>query len=480
MLSLAELRKRHPIFYFDQVLLEHEDRNLLIHLKYHLENGPDFTTTWCFPGLSQEKLATKDEDLIKVWAAHLGMVEGLSYWKSSCSPKWVVKVPGITKDQLPFWQNILHKGMSEFFFIHETDGWHEDFVKFDLQVPETEQLHPQVNQTTHSTRLLVPVGGGKDSVVTAELLRELKLPITTFNVDSYAQPYLEKVIDTFWRNTASDHQGRSHLLVQRHIDAKKIHELNEQGYWNGHTPFSAMLAFSSTLCAYLYDYLYVPLSNEWSANEGNTVFLGQTINHQYSKTVEFEEQFRTHLRTYLSTTIEYFSFLRPLHELQIAKLFTHYPEYWPVFLSCNRGQRKGVWCGECPKCVFVSIMLSAFLNEKELFAIFHKNILDDENLKNIFDQLAGFTEVKSLECVGTRDETRAAIALAMKHLSAPPKLLSYGWERLLEETPDEKLLLERAATLLSTFVEENFLPTQFATLLRNTVKSLSAQTRKQS
>jgi len=474
MLSLAELRHRHPTFHFDQVLLEHQDRDLLVHLKYHLENGPDFTTTWCFPGLSPEKIATKDEELIKVWAAHLGMVEGLSYWKTSCAPKWVVHVPGISTAQVPFWQNILRKGMSEFFFIHQTNGWDDDFMKFELAVPDSEQLHPEPNHTTHSTRLLVPVGGGKDSVVTAELLRTMNMPITTFNVDSYAQPYLVKVVDTFWQNAES----RSHLMVQRRIDAQKLRELHEQGYWNGHTPFSAMLAFASTLCAYLYDYSFVPLSNEWSANEGNTVFLGQTINHQYSKTVEFEQQFRDHLRQYLSSTIEYFSFLRPLHELQIAKLFTQYPQYWPVFLSCNRGQRKGIWCGECPKCVFVSIMLSAFLDEKELLAIFHKNILDDQKLQDIFDQLAGFTEVKSLECVGTRDETRAAIALAIRQLKSPPKLLKYGWEKLLSEGKSEEILLAKAQKILATFIEENFLPETFAKALRTAVANLPESAQK--
>jgi len=474
MLSLAELRNRHPTFYFDQVVLEHRDNDLIIYLKYHLENGPDFITTWCFPGLSQEKIATKDEELIKAWAAQLGMVEGLSYWKTACSPTWVVKVPGITNDQLPFWQNLLHEGMSEFFFIHQINGWHKDFVNFDIQVSEEDQRLPQVNQTTHSTRLLVPIGGGKDSVVTVELMRKMKMPITTFNVEAYAQPYIGKVIDTFWSHS----EDRSHLQVQRRIDVKKIHDLNEQGYWNGHTPFSAMLAFSSTLCAYLYDYQYVPLSNEWSANEGSTVFLGQSINHQYSKSLDFETQFRDHLSKYLSSTIEYFSFLRPLHELQIAKLFTHYPAYLPIFLSCNRGQSKSVWCGECPKCVFVSIMFSAFLDQKQLLSIFHKDILDDEKLKDIFDQLAGFTEVKSLECVGTREETRGAIALAMKHLSAPPKLLSYGWKRLNQETNNGTDQIARAEKILSTYVDENFLPTQFAEVMRTAVDSLTITSQK--
>lgn len=473
MKTLEELRKNHSQFYFDQVVLEHQDRDLLIFLKYHFANGPELTTSWCFPGISPEKLATKDEELIKVWAAHLGMIEGLSYWKAACSPEWIINVPGITAEQFPFWQNILRKGLSEFFFLHEIDGWQENFVHFQVKVPEERQLHPQVNETSHTPRLLIPIGGGKDSVVTAELLRKANLPITTFSVDSYHQPYIAKVIDVFWKNSSE----RSHLIVQRRLDPQLV-ELNKQGYLNGHTPFSAMLAFVSTLTAYLYDYQYVPLSNEWSANEGNTVFLGQTINHQYSKTVEFEELFRAHLRKYLSTTIDYFSFLRPLHELQIAKLFTRYRDYWPVFLSCNRGQRKGEWCGECAKCLFVSVMLSAFLSSKELFGIFHKEILNNIKLTDIFDQLAGFTEVKSLDCVGTRDETRAAIALAVRQLHPAPKLIAYGWQKLLEEGKSEEILLARAHKLLGNFAPQHFIPEAFEEILQDAVVEISGDSEK--
>lgn len=461
MLSLAQLRHQHPRFLFDRVELTHEDQALIITLGYQLEHGSRLETMLKFSNISEELLAQRDLKLIRLWATHIGMVEGLSYWKTSCSPVWEVTVPGITPEQVPFWDGLLKKGLSEFFYIHQINAWEDGFVTFVLPPDDSQLAAPDQSEYQH--RALVPVGGGKDSAVTTELLKEAQLSLHTFSVNIY--PQLEHVLDVYWQGQTA----QNHVNVTRQLDPQLI-DLNSQGYLNGHTPFSAMVAFMSTLSAYLYDYSYVPLSNEWSANEGNTIFHGHTINHQYSKTIEFEQLFRDHLAKYLSTTIEYFSFLRPLHELQIAQLFTHYPQYFPEFLSCNRGQKIGTWCGECPKCLFVAIMLSPHMKNEKITEIFGgKDILNNPKLQDIFDQLVGFTEVKSLECVGTRDESRAALALAAQHMQPLPALLSYGWEKLLHETPAEQLLAA-AQQLQHSMENQHYIPEELFSFLQEKLK----------
>jgi UDP-N-acetyl-alpha-D-muramoyl-L-alanyl-L-glutamate epimerase len=464
MMKVEELRQQHPRFFFEHAIVRQEDSSLALELGYRLENGPSLTTLITFPNISAEVLAQKDLGLIQNWAAQIGMVEGLSYWKTCCSPEWVIQVPGIIEEQIPFWQSLLKKGMSEFFFLHGIDAWQDNFVRFTVESGQTaEEIQAKVDTTTHQEKLLIPVGGGKDSVVSSEILRDIKLPVETFSVNMY--PQLERVVEVFWDGTPD---GRKHIQVTRRLDPHLL-EMNTEGYLNGHTPFSAMVAFISTLAAYLYDFRYVPLSNEWSANEGNTVFLGQTINHQYSKTIEFEQLFREYQQKWLSQTIEYFSFLRPLHELQIAELFIQYPQYWPVFLSCNRGQKRGHWCGECPKCLFVAIMLAAFLPYEKILGIFGTDILNNKELTPIFDQLVGFTEVKSLECVGTRDETRAAIALAAEKQTTLPYLLTYGWQTLQASGQSAEVLRVQANDLRKHFVETHFLPVTFSELLKSKI-----------
>ncbi|MBW7956211.1 hypothetical protein H3C66_05835 [Patescibacteria group bacterium] len=463
MLSLDDLRLKHPRFYFDQAVLDQQSDHLIIRLHYHFEAGPAFESRYLFPQLTAESMVTKDQTLLKVWAAQLGMVEGLSYWKAACSPEWVIKVPGIYAEQFPFWLNLLHKGMSEFFYIHQINGWEDNFVTFKTEVDDADQLHPEIDHAVHQHRILFPVGGGKDSVVSSELLRQTQTPMTTFTINEY--PQQQRVVETFWQTQPNQ---KSHITVQRQLDPQ-ILDLNAQGYLNGHTPFNAMAAFLGTFAAYAYDYTFFPVSNEWSANEGNTVFLGQSINHQYSKTVEFEEQFRSYQQQYLSKTIEYFSYLRPLHELQIASLFTQFKQYWPVFLSCNRGQKTGTWCGECPKCLFVAVLLAAFLTEPELDSIFKKDILNNQELRDLLDQLAGFTDVKSLECVGTRDETRAALALAADRLQPLPELIQYGWQKILDSGKTKEAALSEARELLVRFVEHHFIPSEFVPSLKDAI-----------
>jgi hypothetical protein len=185
-------------------------------------------------------------------------------------------------------------------------------------------------------------------------------------------------------------------------------DLNKQRYLNGHTPFSALVAFSSVIAGYLNGLRFVALSNESSANESTVA--GSYVNHQYSKSFEFEEDFRYYEKKYLGSGVYYFSFLRPLAELQIAMLFSRFKKYHSVFKSCNVGSKQDIWCGHCPKCLFVYIILSPFLSLNELDNIFGKRLFEDESLQEDFDKLCGILPEKPFECVGSRDEVNASLA----------------------------------------------------------------------
>jgi ssDNA-binding Zn-finger/Zn-ribbon topoisomerase 1 len=198
------------------------------------------------------------------------------------------------------------------------------------------------------------------------------------------------------------------IEVNRTID-KRLLELNAQGFLNGHTPFSAMLAFVSLLTSAITKMKHVALSNESSANE-STVF-GQDVNHQYSKSLEFETDFRDYVKNYISDDFDYYSFLRPYNELQIAELFSKFPQYHSVFRSCNAGSKDDIWCNNCPKCLFAYIILSPFIEPQKMIEIFGTNLLNKENLKHEFNQLVGTEKTKPFECVGTIDEVNTALNL---------------------------------------------------------------------
>ncbi len=158
-----------------------------------------------------------------------------------------------------------------------------------------------------------------------------------------------------------------------------------------------MAAFASVLTSVVYGKKYICLSNEASANE--STIKGSSVNHQYSKTFEFEMDFKWYMDNYITDQIRYFSLLRPISELMIAGIFSKLDSYLTVFRSCNVGQKDGVWCGHCAKCLFVYIILSAYLNDQKLVEIFGRDMLDDPEMKELFEQLSGILDDKPFECV---------------------------------------------------------------------------------
>ena len=171
---------------------------------------------------------------------------------------------------------------------------------------------------------------------------------------------------------------------------------------------------------------YIILSNEGSANEPTVI--GTKINHQYSKTYEFENDFNDYTLKYFGLDIKYFSLLRPLSEFQIGMLFSKYKKYHKVFRSCNVGSKSNPWewCCKCPKCLFVYIILSPFLYKDELVDIFGEDLFEDKELLGTLLELAGYSETKPFECVGTYEEVRYALSLTISKLGGNlPYLLKY-------------------------------------------------------
>ena len=232
--------------------------------------------------------------------------------------------------------------------------------------------------------------------------------------------------------------------------------MNSNGFLNGHTPFSAMLAFYSMLSAYLIGAKYIALSNEFSANESTVI--DSNINHQYSKTISFESHFRYYTKMFLNDDIEYFSFIRPLHELQVAKLFSQYSEYFGAFRSCNVGSKDDKWCGNCPKCLFVALMLAPYINPNELENIFGGDIFSNMELKNTLDELLGLKMSKPFECIGTVDEVRAVVnqLITDEYYSHKPLFANL--------TP---LPAPNIETLENSWNEFHFLPKEFEKILKN-------------
>lgn len=347
----------------------------------------------------------------------LGLAEMLSYWKAFCSPVVEIKAGRIEEEARTFWETLFLQGLGEFFYQNEIQPFVPTIVVQGPARPiPTASPYPQ----SHPNRVLVPVGGGKDSIVALEILAAAGESILTL---CEAQTGSQSVIDVF----ASRHPIDARITFVRTLD-EKLARLNANGHPNGHTPFSSMLAFLSLIVAGLTHVNTIALANECSANEPTTFWHGIDVNHQYSKSIQFEEDFRAYSRRIFGDSVpSYSSFLRPLAEIQIVEIFSRLDAYFPVFRSCNVGKKTNTWCGKCPKCVFVALLLSVFLRDEELNAILGVSILEDASLSPVVDALIGRTPTKPFECVGTRRESILALSLAIAaRLSGPlPALLAH-------------------------------------------------------
>lgn len=414
----AELRNQYSRFYYRGFEVEKTPTELKITYHFEIEGLAEFAPCWTFP--RPEGGGEPDEKLI----FSLGLVELISYWKIACPPQVVVEAGELDEDQIRWWKHLYFNGLGEFFYVNnikEADP--EDFMEIRCAGREDSAdtaaaWEKSVSARSISQGVLVPIGGGKDSVVTLDLLRRAGLPVYGYIINPRGA-----TVNT--AGAAGLGEGRV-MSVRRTLDPNML-ELNRRGYLNGHTPFSALVAFSSLIAARLLNLSYVALSNESSANESTVA--GSTVNHQYSKSFEFEQDFHDYVRRYLPGNAYYFSLLRPLSEFQIAKYFAGLKQYHPIFRSCNAGSKTDSWCGHCPKCLFVYLILSPFLSREAVRDIFGRDMLEDETLKGTLDQLTGVVEEKPFECVGSRDEVNTAIVLTIGRLEQEhrplPALLAY-------------------------------------------------------
>ena len=157
-----------------------------------------------------------------------------------------------------------------------------------------------------------------------------------------------------------------------------------------------------------------------------------------------------------------------MYELQIAERFARYPQYFQHFRSCNRGQADNSWCGRCPKCLFVYVVLGPFLDHGQLNSIFGTDLGANPDNAEILRTLLGMDRAKPFECVGTREETVAALFLTVKHFRDQgiglPAALREISETVLDSCTNP---LEVSQRVMSARSDAHFVPEEFIRRLRS-------------
>jgi hypothetical protein len=375
----------------------------VLHLHYRYENGPAFEEQIAFPKVSRTRSTSENAALDAAFRL-IFLFAGTSYYKTYAPEHLKCAAFVLDKDTAAFVEKVYRNGLAEFAFRNKIDLGNR--LHFAAEPVSPRKAAP----LALPRRSLVPVGGGKDSIVTLECLKEGKEPFSLFALGSgagIAEP-IEATIKV---------ANVSAVRVKRTLSSNLI-ELNKQGALNGHIPITAILSAIAVATAILYGFDTIILSNERSASAPNLRLNELEINHQYSKSFDFESDLSEYIANHIAEDLRYFSMLRPFSEAEIARRFARYTAYHSVFRSCNKAFKQDVasrsknWCGDCPKCRFVFLALAPFVKKDQLTGIFRKNLLADGTQTEGFAELSGLTAHKPFECVGEIGES----ALLMEKL----------------------------------------------------------------
>ena len=327
------------------------------------------------------------------------IVLGTSYYKSHPTPEISLTYP-LDDFQADFFNQIYQDGLSQFTF--ENHLKRSDLAHFKASEATSVPLPPST-LPANPTRLVL-LSGGKDSLLTAEMLARDNLSFTPVYI-SNSDTDLPEIISAYGKP----------LVIKRHIDRKN---LQKSAGLNGHVPVTLINESLALIQAILLDASEIYLGLGREGEEPHAYIDDLPINHQWSKTPATQQALRNYIQTHISNGITVKSLLENKDELEIAGDFVKlcWEKFGHQFSSCNVANYKQdthnqalKWCGKCPKCANSFLLFAPYLPLTE--QPFDHNLFTDPELTNTFKGLLGTENfMKPFECVGTTTELRTAYA----------------------------------------------------------------------
>lgn len=372
--------------------LDWEAHRILLH---YFADDHHFVETITLPQLTAP-LTSPQRDAIARATRLLLLVASTSYFKTAAPQAILVEGEPLSEEEAALMTGLYREGLAQFAYensmMEKIEAIHFEGTK-----------RPHAPAVEGTDEIIVPLGGGKDSVVTIEALVSFDHNVTTMSVND-ADPIA----------ACADVSGLDRVIVSRQL-SPLLATVNHEGALNGHVPVTAIVSMLAVIAALVRGARTVAMSNEHSASFGSQVDNGKIVNHQYSKGLEAEQLLAQAIRSTVGSNIEYFSLLRPFGELAIARSFATHAAYLPVIVSCNAAFRQNPsertsWCRNCPKCRFVFLVLAPFVSKGRLVAAFGGNLLGDPHQLEGYQLLRSVGGHKPFECVGLESEVDAALA----------------------------------------------------------------------
>jgi hypothetical protein len=327
------------------------------------------------------------------------LLAGLSYYKAGAARQIDLGRTPIGSKGRALLEAALREGLGEFAYTN-------DLSLDDVVIAGGTEL-VRAEGRFDALRVLVPFGGGIDSVVTTSQLSP-ELDQTLFVVSPPQGRFAPL-------EATAECTGLEILRATRSLDPQILSP--DPSFFRGHVPVTAMFTLLAAIAAAATERGGVVMSNEYSSSAANLRWNDLDVNHQWSKSYDAEILMSDAIDESVGGGLVVASFLRDRSEVWVADVFSHLTKYHHVFRSCNRAfsqeaeQRLDTWCGECDKCLFINLMLAPYLSRAELRDIFQHEPLSDPARHEQLRVLVGAgTSFKPFECVGDPDESAVALA----------------------------------------------------------------------
>lgn len=384
--------RRAQVFRFVRCRLEGDVAQLV----YAFDDGPELVECIRFPAAPPLPAARRGALQAALRLLHL--IAGVSYYKAGVPPEIRVEDVAPDADTAALLEELYAHGLAEFAWRNKLE------LAGRIRFPRAQATSVPAAALGLGSQVLVPIGGGKDSLVAIEALKAVAAPAALAWVGH--SPLIA---------ACAERTGLPALNVRREL-SPTLFAYNRMGAWNGHIPVTAVNSAILVVLALRHGFGAISFANERSASAATLEYAGGEVNHQWSKGFAFEQRLHAWVHRHVAADLEYFSLLRPFSELAVTRAFARLGGvYFDAFSSCNRNFRllgprpADRWCSQCPKCHFVFLALAPFLPKPRLVGIFGRNLLDDPEQAAGFDALMEYRDHKPFECVGEAREARAAM-----------------------------------------------------------------------
>ena len=263
--------KNFKKFYFEK--FSFDSKNLKAYFFYSFDKDERFKEIIDF-SCDKEFNKNFDENILNNFLFNLFIALWISYYKLFPINDLVIEKWYLNQKQIKFWKKFYLFWLWEF------------FVKNNFEIPKFNFINNDKNENKflywdyklESEKSLLMWWGWKDSIVSYNFIKNI-------NYDIFVVGKLDKIKENTIKLT-----WKSPIILKREL-SENLFKLNHKWYYNWHVPITWIIAFISIVFSYLYNYKYTLLSNERSSSEENMIYNWVKINHQYSKSFEFEKDF---------------------------------------------------------------------------------------------------------------------------------------------------------------------------------------------